>query len=330
MMSQNKALPLVSIIIPLYNAEKYVEETLQSVLEQSFEGWECIVVDDHSTDDSYLVAQRYILQYPNKFKLFRNPRKGACAARNFGFEQSTGEYIQYLDADDILSPHKLSSQLEQIQKFGNNYVYSCRWGRFYDSIADVKWAHQAVDKDYEPSWQWLNDSWQGKGMTANSCWLTHKDMIQKAGNWDENLLVNQDGDFFARVLLHSKAVKFVDEKGVYYRSGNTLSISQSSRYTVQKATSLLNSYKAYNQYAIDHEVLQELKQGLGNNFLMFMYQYHRYFPNLVAQAEKDFYQLGYKKMWPVGGRNFILLAKWIGFKNALILTSLLKRLKNND
>jgi glycosyltransferase involved in cell wall biosynthesis len=313
----------VSVIIPVYNSADYVKKTVQSVLNQKHQNIELILVDDHSTDSSFELISALANQNPDQLFVYKNPKKGACAARNFGFEKSTGDYIQYLDADDILSQDKISTQLESIQKYGNSYVYSCRWGRFYQSIADVKWAIQPIDKDYEPAWQWLNDSWQDKGMGQTSIWLTHRELIVKAGTWDESLLLNQDGDFFCRVLLQSQGLKFISVNGVYYRSGNQTSISQSSRYNKEKAQSLLKSFESYVRNFKKFNLADDKKVGLGQNFLHFMYQYCNHFPDLVAQAERDFYALGHRKMWAVGGLKFKKIASIIGFKNALFLKKIL-------
>ena len=98
-------LPLVSVIIPMYNAQCYIEETIQSVLDQTWSNIEIIVVDDGSTDDSYDIVANI---KSNKIRLFHQDNQGAPKSRNFGFLQSKGEYIQYLDADDLLSPSLLS------------------------------------------------------------------------------------------------------------------------------------------------------------------------------------------------------------------------------
>jgi glycosyltransferase involved in cell wall biosynthesis len=292
----------------------YLKDTLSSVLQQSYKAIEIIVIDDGSSDGSYEYMASLTL--PN-LTYAKNKGKGACAARNYGFELSTGDYIQYLDADDILSPTKLETQLKLAEVYGTETVYSCSWVHFEKEIIDLEIIRQAIDKDYKKPYQWLNDSWLGKGMGQTSIWLTPRHIVEKTVGWDESLKINQDGEFFSRVLLLAKQIKFSDKALVYYRKGNSNSVSQSNKFTEQKATSLLKSYSLYKASAIKHNKLEDLKEGLGQNFLEFIYQYHSYFPELSEKAKQQFFTLGYNKMWPVGGSKFKKLTSIIGFKNTL-------------
>ena len=103
--------PHISIIIPLYNRESLVVETLDSISAQTFTDWECIVVDDHSTDDSVAVVQKYAEKDPRVKLLIRpdDAPKGACTCRNFGFENSKGDLVYFFDSDDLLSPQFLET-----------------------------------------------------------------------------------------------------------------------------------------------------------------------------------------------------------------------------
>ncbi|MCD4680085.1 MAG: glycosyltransferase, partial [Bacteroidales bacterium] len=112
---------LVSIIIPLYNAEKYIKETLDSVLSQSYSNWECIIVDDGSTDSSKKIALEYCAK-DARFKYFHQPNSGPSAARNHGLKISSGDYIQYLDADDVIFPERLKLMVTQSDKLEKNVI----------------------------------------------------------------------------------------------------------------------------------------------------------------------------------------------------------------
>jgi glycosyltransferase involved in cell wall biosynthesis len=103
---------LVSVITPNYNCVKYLVETIESVRAQTYENWEMIIVDDCSTDESREIAQKYVNK-DNRIKLFcLEHRKGAASCRNKGIELSNGEYIAFLDSDDIWNPEKLEKQIE--------------------------------------------------------------------------------------------------------------------------------------------------------------------------------------------------------------------------
>ena len=105
----------VSVIIPVFNAQEYINETINSVIKQTYEGSiEIIIIDDHSTDNSFQIVREF---ESDSIIVKKNPKKGACAARNYGFQLSTGDYIQYLDADDLLSKNKIRSQMELLMKY---------------------------------------------------------------------------------------------------------------------------------------------------------------------------------------------------------------------
>ncbi|WP_298780254.1 glycosyltransferase family 2 protein [uncultured Polaribacter sp.] len=319
-----KRMPTVSIIIPLFNSKCFFEDTILSAINQSYPLIEIIIVDDFSTDGSFEIAQKY--QSYNVI-LKKNKTKGACAARNYGFELSTGDYIQYLDADDILHPSKIENQLQLFEQFGDEILCSGVWGRFYNSIDTVKWGNQIINKNYDAPVNWLIDSWNGNGMGQTSIWLTHRTLIEKAGEWDESLLLNQDGEFFSRVLLNAKTIKFCEGAKVYYRSGNLNSITRKNSFGELKAISLLHSYHLYEKNCKDYIDSNKLKKSLANNYLSFIYQFYPLFPDLLEKSEESFYHLGFKKMWPVGGEKFKKMARIIGFKNLLAIRELLRKIK---
>jgi len=101
--------PLISIIIPTYNRAHLIGETLDSIIAQTYQNWECIVVDDGSDDDTEEVMKSYI-QNDNRIYYYHRPEEhlpGGNGARNFGFEKSTGEYIQWFDSDDLMEPNSI-------------------------------------------------------------------------------------------------------------------------------------------------------------------------------------------------------------------------------
>jgi|26BtaG_2_1085354.scaffolds.fasta_scaffold00518_4 glycosyltransferase involved in cell wall biosynthesis len=316
---------LVSVIIPMYNGAEFINETLDSVLGQSYKNIEVIVIDDHSTDNGFELVNN--INTPNLI-IVKNSGKGACAARNYGFELSKGEYIQYLDADDLLSANKIEEQLKLAKLYNVSHIYSCGFVRFSDNIDELVWQRQYVDKDYDNPKMWLLDSWKGKGMGAIHNWLIPRDLIELAGPWDEELLINQDGEFISRVLFNARGVKFTENVQVYYRSGIPNSITQNRSFSKEKAASILRSYVSYKETSIKHNSLELMKVGLGYNFLFFIYQYSAHFPELTDKAKKEFYNLGFNKMWPVGGRNFKKLSTVIGFERALKFKQFFHKITN--
>ena len=107
---------LVSIIIPCYNKAAFLAETLQSVFNQTYTNWECILVDDGSTDDTAVIAKNYC-EKNTRFRYFLKKNEGVSTARNFGIEKSKGDFVVFLDADDILADFSLLKRVEYFNQY---------------------------------------------------------------------------------------------------------------------------------------------------------------------------------------------------------------------
>src|SRR4051794_40117270 len=118
----------VSVIIPCFNAARFVQATLESVVRQSWTDLEIIIVDDGSTDESVEIIEKFV---DARIKLVRQPNQGQTAALNRGLALATGDYVQFLDADDVLDHRKIEVQLTRLQ--GMPFaVATCEWARFND------------------------------------------------------------------------------------------------------------------------------------------------------------------------------------------------------
>ncbi|MDT0687295.1 glycosyltransferase family 2 protein [Autumnicola psychrophila] len=129
--------PKITVIIPTFNRAHIISETLDSVHNQTFRDWECLIIDDGSTDNTSEVLKNYLQD--RRFKYFQRPEtreKGACTCRNIGIEKSSGEYIQFLDSDDVLGLNKFEIQLEKLQKASPLSLATCKWGGL-----KPKWEH---------------------------------------------------------------------------------------------------------------------------------------------------------------------------------------------
>ena len=308
--------PKVAILIPMYNAENYIIETIESALNQTHKNIEIIIVDDGSTDNSY---KKVASLNNEKIHLVKNQKKGACSARNYAFELANSDYIQYLDADDLINQEKLENQLKILTKKEDSISYGL-WARFINNINHEKITLQGIKKNYENPTNLLVDVWNNENMVTIHSWLTPSSIIKKAGKWNEELTHNQDGEFFSRVLISAKNILFCNYAISYYRSNVINSISNSSTSKTHAASQLL-SYQLYveNLNAFKHNF--EVKKALANNFINFIYRFHPKFPDLLTIAEDEFYNLEVGEMWPVGGKNFKILGAIFGFKNALKIRS---------
>ncbi|MCH3884982.1 glycosyltransferase family 2 protein [Tenacibaculum aquimarinum] len=131
---------LVSIIIPIYNRAHLIEETLDSITAQTYTNWECIIVDDGSTDNTAKILANYCVK-DIRFQFHQRPLnrpKGANACRNFGFELSRGEYIKWFDSDDIMKPEFLKNQIDFLNNNAELNFCSCQWEYFYEDCSVKK------------------------------------------------------------------------------------------------------------------------------------------------------------------------------------------------
>jgi glycosyltransferase involved in cell wall biosynthesis len=213
---------LVSIIIPLYNAEKYIAQTIRSAMAQTWPDTEIIIVDDGSTDNSLAIAQTFESE---NIRIFRQENKGASAARNRGLLEGKGEYIQFLDADDLLSANKIEDQLNLLRT-NPGYLCACAMVHFKDGERheDIKpddhWISEGSTNPVDFLIKLFGGNLLGDtygGMVTVHSWLSPKNVLDMAGPWNENLTVDDDGEYFCRVILSSNGVLFSDKSFNYYR-----------------------------------------------------------------------------------------------------------------
>ncbi len=159
---------LVSICIPVHNAARWINNTILSALNQTWENKEIIIVDDGSTDETLKIVKNFEVK---NLKLISQRNKGACAARNLSLSNAQGDYIQWLDADDILHPQKIESQLSNNELSYNSLtLHSGMWGSFYSRLKMARFDRTPLWKDLAPQdWLILHFS-KGYFMTPSS-WL---------------------------------------------------------------------------------------------------------------------------------------------------------------
>jgi glycosyltransferase involved in cell wall biosynthesis len=216
--------PLASILIPAYNAEKWIEKTIISALNQSWRKKEIIIVDDGSTDGTLEIVKRF---ESRMLKVIHQENQGSCVARNHAFQWCQGDYIQWLDADDLLAPNKIEAQLGgENSRFPIDVVLSAAWGTFFYRPKSARFKPDVLWQDLGAV-EWLICRFSNPVMMPVSAWLTHRELTERAGAWNVQLLRNQDGEFFSRVVAKSSHVKFYPESKFFYRKGNADSITRS-------------------------------------------------------------------------------------------------------
>jgi len=214
--------PLVSILIPAYNSEIWLPESLESAIAQTWPRKEIIVVDDGSTDRTLAVARRYESEI---VKVVSRSNKGAAATRNEAFSLSQGDYIQWLDSDDILAPQKVAAQIAALERVSDpRTVASGPWAHFFYRYRHAKFRPTPLWADLSPV-EWLLLKMGENLHMQTATWLAPREVATAAGPWNTQLLGDDDGEYFCRVLMASAGVKFVPEAKVFYRRARGTSLS---------------------------------------------------------------------------------------------------------
>ena len=235
--------PLVSILIPAYNAEEWVAESIQSAVGQTWPRKEIIIVDDGSTDRTGEVASRFAAE---DVKVVSTENRGPSAAINTAYRLAQGDYIQELDADDILAPDKIERQLAALRETdGPRTLLSCPRGYFYYSIKRAWFPQTCLWQDLTPV-EWLVRSMGQNLPMQNSTWLVSRELAEAAGPWDENLTFDNDGEYYSRVLAASIGTRFVREARMFHRIIGTRQMSSIGN-SDKKRESLLRSLKRHVQ-----------------------------------------------------------------------------------
>ncbi|RZN83113.1 MAG: glycosyltransferase family 2 protein [Winogradskyella sp.] len=210
--------PLVSIIIPSYNRADLIGETLESIISQTHQNWECLIVDDGSTDNSIEVINTFI-EKDSRIKFYERPEtkpKGANACRNYGLELSKGEYINWLDSDDVFHPVKLEKQIKRI--IDDNVSFSiCKSHVFENSInesKDLKLKSIEI-KTEDP----FNAFISKQIIIPIQAPIFKKDFLTDNNFYfDESLQAGQEWELFARVLHKETNYSVIDEPLDYIRN----------------------------------------------------------------------------------------------------------------
>lgn len=313
--------PLVSIIIPCHNAEPWLAATLESALAQTWPNKEIILINDGSRDNSLGIARGFVAR---GVQVVDQANQGASAARNHGLRLARGEFIQFLDADDLLSPSKISCQIDLLANRPAGTVASCAWGRFWDEPATARFADFAVNRDFAPL-DFLVLSGETRAMMHPSAWLTPRAVVAKAGPWDESLSLNDDGEYFCRVLLASAGIAFCAEDSArsYYRSGLTGSLSQQRSERARR--SQFRSVELITAALRTAEDSARSRRACAGHWRSFV---HDFFPSpreLMRRAEAEIQQLGETTGQPAMGPKTAALAGLIGWRNVWRLKHILSR-----
>ena len=236
---------LVSIIVPCFNSETTIRETLWNCLQQTHANIEVLVVDDQSTDGTPSIVLE-MAKNDSRVILVANGTKGVQNARNLGLDHAKGEFIKFLDSDDLMDLDLIEKQVQLIRDSPASVVNS-RWAKFSDNLDECSPECQACDKAYPNPANFLTALWNGN-MYPLHAWLVPTSLLGQDLKWNRDLVQNQDGEFFARVVARARDVKHCTSMA-YYRQPVVGNGHISQRTGADAITSQIKTLHTYRSIA---------------------------------------------------------------------------------
>ena len=236
---------LISIIIPVYNVEKYIEQCLDSIKKQSYQNFEVIIVNDGSQDNTESICKK-IAQSDARFKYFSKENGGVSSARNFGLDNANGHYITFIDGDDWVDPNHLEILIKSITE-NNSDIAICSYKEFRNNIFYIRYYTNKEKHLLNFNIMTKEDFLINfpKLLSTNVCFnnavskLFRRDLVKDL-RFDNKLKYGEDLDFYFRLYLTTKNISFVNEDTYVYRIHGD---STTSGFTQEHAEQELSIYK---------------------------------------------------------------------------------------
>ncbi len=196
-------MPFFSVVIPLFNKDKYVAQTLETVLKQNFADFEIIIINDGSTDNSEQIVKSFS---DSRIKYFSTENQGAAAARNIGIEKSQSPYIAFLDADDLWFENHLQELKNLIDLYPNAGMYANRYQLVFENGSTYQPSFFGIADDYEGVVEDYFAASLRYAVASSISIAVPKAIFAKVGNFKRYISSGQDTDMWIRIALHSKII----------------------------------------------------------------------------------------------------------------------------
>lgn len=311
--------PSISVIIPVYNAEKYVSKAIDSVLNQTYTDFELIIVDDGSTDSSARIIERI---EDSRIKFFSKSNEGQCKTLNYGLKKATGRFIKFLDADDYFNDIHLEQMMSIVQSLApsevNDTLIVSRWQRFSNENSLFPLYNRAEWTDSNPMEFILNALGNGPDMLPGWQWLIPRVLLDKAGHWNEELGLGNDFEFSIRLILASGRIKICREALVYYRSD--LVHNMSADKSLLTIMSVLKASRSGIEYILQKDRSAAVKRVCADKLQIWLLSYYPYVNrSIVYEVEQEIRDLGGSVVNADWNAKLIFLKKVIGWKAVKML-----------
>lgn len=268
---------LVSILIPAYRAEQFIQQTITSATDQTWPHKEIIVVVDGSPDRTFEVARRL---ESHQVKVVQQDNTGVCIARNNALQLAQGDYIQWLDADDLLHPGKIAAQLATPGADRDSRVLlTSAWGKFFSTPSRAEFRPDKLWQDHGPV-EWILTRFSYNLWMNPAVWLVSRRLTDLAGPWDPRLARSgdDDGEYICRVAAASEQVRFVSEAKCYYRIGSPGSLN----WNMETSEGPLGALRLSLLLAVDHLIALENSDRTRQAALQHLRTFSAYFYGVDA------------------------------------------------
>jgi glycosyltransferase involved in cell wall biosynthesis len=210
-------IPEVSIIVPCYNQAQYLDECLHSVYDQIYENWECLIINDGSQDNTEEIAEKWIKK-DTRFKYIFKENGGLSSARNFGLNNVSGDYVQFLDADDCLNPDKFTKSLLRIKDHSAQNIVVSHFKMFQDDIHDDLTSYGLLNQD-ALTYNEILFGWDFKFNIPVHCGFFSRSLFNDF-RFPENLKAKEDWVMWLTFFQKNVTAFFIAEILAYYRNHN--------------------------------------------------------------------------------------------------------------
>jgi glycosyltransferase involved in cell wall biosynthesis len=317
------SLPLVSILIPAFNAQETIAWTLESALRQTWKNKEIIVVDDGSKDHTVDIVRKFASRGT---KLIQRKNGGAAAARNTAYAHSQGDFIQWLDADDLLGSDKIEKQLKAIEQCPSDQILlSSAWAYFDYRPRLAKFEATPLWEDMKPL-EWLLRKMGRNLYMQTATWLVSRELSEAAGKWNTKRLSDDDGEYFCRVLMASESIRFVPEAKVYYRRSGASCLSYIGP-SDKKMEALLHSMRLHVDYLQSLEESERVRGACLKYLQNWLPSFYPERPDLISEAEAMAASLGGHLHEPKLSWKYSWIRRIFGWKPAKRAQILLPRIR---
>jgi glycosyltransferase involved in cell wall biosynthesis len=219
------------------------------------------------------------------------PNQGAAAARNTALSLSRGDYIQWLDADDILDPDKIRKQMEALPHGASRRtLLSSAWASFMSRPNSAAFVPTPLWEDLSPT-EWLRRKLAFNLHMQTATWLVSREVTEAAGPWNTKLLGDDDGEYFCRVLLQSDGVRFVPESRVFYRAAGPTSLSYIGRSS-RKVEAQFRSMELHMRYIRSLEDSRDVRAACLQYLQNWLIEFYPERPDIVGRCERLAAELG--------------------------------------